>query len=131
VVVRHVNGDDLVAVVQTVSPGNKSGRVAFRNSIEKAISLLSLGIHLLFIDISPSSRCDPSGIHGAIWEELSDLEYAAPRDEPLTLALHDASPGVRGDVEHLSVGDSLWEMPLFLEPGGHVLVPLEQTYRSA
>jgi hypothetical protein len=131
VAVRHVSGDDLVAVIEIVSPGNKSGRAAFRDFIEKANSLLSLGIHLLIIDILPPSRRDPSGIHGAIWEELTEQEYAAPRDKPLTLASYDASPGVRAYVEHLSVGDSLWEMPLFLEPGGHVLVPLEQTYQSA
>ena len=26
------------------------------------------------------------------------------------------------------MSDSLIDMPLFLEPGGHVLVPLEKTY---
>lgn len=29
------------------------------------------------------------------------------------------------------MGDVLRDMPLFLEPGAHVLVPLESTYQAA
>jgi hypothetical protein len=131
VAVRHVSGDDLVAIVEIVSPGNKAGLGAFRDFIEKAGSLISLNIHLLIIDLFPPARRDPQGIHGAIWEAISDQEYRLPRDKPMTLASYDSSPGVRAYVEHVAVGDPLLEMPLFLEPGGHVVVPLEETYRSA
>jgi hypothetical protein len=31
----------------------------------------------------------------------------------------------------VAVGDALAPMPLFLEPGAHVLVPLEATYAAA
>jgi hypothetical protein len=131
VAVRHVSGDDLVAVVEIVSPGNKAGLGPLRDFIAKAGSLISLGIHLLIIDLIPPSKRDPNGIHGAIWEEVSGQEYQAPRDKPLTLASYDASPGVRAYVEHLAVGDPLIEMPLFLEPGGHVPAQLQATYESA
>jgi hypothetical protein len=43
VAVRHVSGDHLVAIVEVVSKGNKSGR--------KAAEFLSRGIHLLILDI--------------------------------------------------------------------------------
>jgi hypothetical protein len=131
VAVRHVSGDDLVAVVEIVSPGNKAGIATFRDFVEKAGSLISLNIHLLIIDLFPPTKRDPEGIHGAIWEDISGQEYRSPRDKPLTLAACDSSPGVRAYVEHVAVGDPLFDMPLFLEPGGHVAVPLEETYLSA
>jgi hypothetical protein len=34
-------------------------------------------------------------------------------------------------VLHVAVGDDLPEMPLFLEPGQAVSVPLEATYQAA
>jgi hypothetical protein len=37
----------------------------------------------------------------------------------------------RGHIEPLAVGDSLPDMPLFLEPDLHVEVPLEPTYMRA
>jgi hypothetical protein len=38
---------------------------------------------------------------------------------------------VRAFIEPVAVGDTLIDMPLFLEPGRHVAVPLEETYRLA
>src|SRR5713101_5455820 len=35
VVVRHVSGDRIVAMVEIVSPGNKAGRKAFRSFVDK------------------------------------------------------------------------------------------------
>jgi hypothetical protein len=34
-------------------------------------------------------------------------------------------------VEPITVGDAMPDMPLFLTPGMHILVPLESTYRTA
>jgi hypothetical protein len=131
VAVRHVSGDDLIAVVEIVTPGNKASMGPLRDFVARPASQISLGIHLLIIDLFPPSRRDPSSIHGAIWEDLSGQDYQIPRDKPLTLASYDASPGVRAYVEHLAVGDALVEMPLFLEPGGHIPAPLEATNLSA
>jgi hypothetical protein len=131
VAVRHVSGDRLVAIVEIVSPGNKSGTAVFRKFVEKAVELLSQDIHLLIIDLIPPTRRDPNGIHGAIWEALTDEEYTAPAGKRLTLAAYEAEMGVRAFVEPVAVGDALPEMPLFLEAGGHVPVALESTYQSA
>ncbi len=131
VVVRHVSGDYMVAVVEVVSPGNKAGRAAMRSFVEKAAELLERRIHLLILDLHPPGRRDPQGIHGLIWEEISGEEYAAPPDKPLTLAAYESSLTVRAFVEPLAAGDRLTDMPLFLEPGAHVLIPLETTYERA
>jgi len=131
VVVRHVSGDRMVAVVEVVSPGNKAGRRALESFLEKTAELLDHRIHLLILDLHPPTRRDPQGIHGAIWEEISGQEYTAPADQPLTLAAYESGLTVRAYVEPVAVGGSLPEMPLFLEPGAHVLVPLESTYDRA
>jgi hypothetical protein len=131
VAIRHVSGDRLVAIVEIVSPGNKSGQAVFRKLVDKAVELLSQDIHLMILDVIPPSRRDPNGIHGAIWEALTDQEYTAPAERPLTLAAYEADMGIRAFVEPVAVGDSLPEMPLFLQPGGHVPVALEATYQSA
>ena len=131
VAVRHVSDDRLVAFVEIVSPGNKSSRAVFRKFVDKAVEVLSQDIHLLVVDLIAPTRRDPNGIHGAIWEALTDQEYEAPPGKPLTLASYEAEMGVRAYVEAVAVGDALPEMPLFLKAGGHVPVALESTYQSA
>jgi hypothetical protein len=131
VAVRHVSGDRVVAMVEVVSPGNKSSRNALRSFVEKAAELLNERIHLLILDVHPPGPRDPAGIHGAIWEEIAGHEYDAPPDRPLTFAAYETELTVRAYVEHLAVGQQLVSMPLFLEPGGQVPVPLEQTYQAA
>ncbi len=131
VVVRHVSDDQMVAVVEVVWPGNKARRKAMRSFVEKAAELLEHDIHLLILDLHPPGPRDPQGIHGLIWEEISGEEYTAPPDKPLTLAAYESSAGVRAFVEPLAVVDPLVDMPLFLKPRAHVLVPLEATYGRA
>ena len=131
VAVRHVSGDHLVAIVEVVSKGNKSGRGAFDDLVGKAAELLGRGVHLLILDLQPPTRRDPQGIHGAIWDEVAGEEYTAPPDKPLTLAAYEAGAVVRAFVEPVGVGDTPIDMPLFLEPGRHVAVPIEETYRVA
>ncbi len=131
VAVRHVSGDRLVAIVEFVSPGNKSSQAVFRKFVDKAVELLSQDIHLLVLDLVAPTRRDPHGIHGAIWEALTGEEYQAPAGKPLTLAAYEAEMGVRAFVEAVAVGDTLPEMPLFLRAGGHVPVDLESTYQIA
>ncbi len=131
VVVRHVSGDQIVAMVEVVSPGHKAGRAAWRAFVEKAAELLEKRVHLLILDLHPPGRRDPHGIHAAIWEEISGEEAAAHSEKPLTLASYESGLTVRFFVERFGVGDVLPDMPLFLEPGAHVSVPLEKTYGAA
>jgi hypothetical protein len=131
VTVRHVSGDRVVAMVEVVSPGNKSTHHALRKFVEKAAELLEQGIHLLILDLLPPGPRDPRGIHGAIWEEVAGQGYEAPADKPLTLAAYESDLAFRAYVEPVAVGDALPAMPLFLRPGGHVPVPLEATYQPA
>ena len=102
VAVRHASGDDLVAVVELLSRGNKSGRKAIEDFVRKAAELIGHRIHLLILDLQPP-----------------------------TLAAYEASGGIRAFVEPTAVGQAMPDMPLFLARGRHVPVPLEATYQDA
>ena len=131
VAIRHASGDDLVAVVEVVSKGNKSGRRAFDDFVRKAADLLAKGVHLLVLDLQPPTSRDPQGLHGAIWDEVAGDDYRRPGDKPLTLAAYEAGSGIRAFVEPVAVGDTPIDMPLFLVPDRYVAVPVEETYRTA
>jgi hypothetical protein len=131
VAVRHVSGDRVVAMIEIVSPGNKAARNPLRAFVRKAAELLDNGIHLLIMDLFPPGRRDPAGIHGEIWQEIAGEEYAAPSDKPLTLAAYETGNSTKAYVVHVAVGDTLHDMPLFLEPGLAVTIPLETTYNAA
>jgi Protein of unknown function (DUF4058) len=128
--VRHVSDHRVVAVVEVVSPGNKSTRSALDQFTRKAAEFLNRGIHLLVIDLIPPGRFDPNGIHGAIWDYIASEDYLPPAEKPLTAVAYESELVTRGYVEPLAVGDAMPEMPLFLEPGGCVSVPLERSYQS-
>jgi hypothetical protein len=130
-VVRHVSGDRIVAMIEIVSPGNKAARNPLRAFVAKAAELLENGIHLLLIHLHLPGRRDPDGIHGEIWQEIAGQEYSTPPNRPLTLASYETGNALRAYVVHAAVGDALTDMPLFLEPRKAVTVPLEATYNAA
>lgn len=132
VVVRHASGDRVVALIEVVSPGNKASHHALETFVRKAAEILDRGYHLLILDLHPPGPRDPNGIHGAIWDLLEDDSYRQPLDKPLTLASYASGSGKvkRAYIQPVAVGSPLPDMPLFLEPGGYVQVPLEATYRA-
>jgi hypothetical protein len=125
IVVRHNSGDRIVALIELVSPGNKAARHALDVFVEKAHEALYRGYHLLIVDLFPN------GIHGAIWQGLSDDPYTIPPDEPLTLVAYSAGQQKKAYIEPTAVGKELIEMPLFLTPDVYVNVPLEEPYGAA
>ena len=131
IVVHHVSGDRIVAMIEIVSPGNKSNRHAFQAFVDKACELLEYRIHLLIVDPFPPGPRDPNGIHAAIWEQVQDAPFQLPADEPLTLVSYECDLTTRASIETIKVGQALPEMPLFLEPNGCIMTPLEETYETA
>jgi hypothetical protein len=129
--VRHVSEDQVVAMIEIVSPGNKNTAHAFQAFVRKASELMEQRIHLLLLDPFPPGRRDPNGIHSAIWERFTDQPFDLPPEKPLTLVAYESEFSTRAYIETVAVGDALPEMPLFLAPGLHVLVPLEATYQAA
>jgi len=131
VVIRHVSGDEIVAMIEIVSPGNKAGRRAFQEFVEKVHEFLEARIHLLIIDPFPPGPRDPDGVHAVIWDEEEGHPFRLPEDKPLTLVAYACGLVTRAFIEPVAVGDALPDMPLFLEREGYVNVPLESTYQTA
>lgn len=121
---------ELVAVIEIVSPGNKSSKAAIRAFLDKAVQFLRQGVHLLIIDLFPPTSRDPQGLHPLIWDEILEEPFELPRGKPLTLAAYSAGPVKVACVEPVAVGDVLPEMPLFLVPEQYVSAPLEPTYQQ-
>ena len=131
IVVRHVNGDRIVAMLEIVSPGNKSTGRAFRAFVDKACELLEHRIHLLIVDPFPPGPRDPNGVHAAIWGQVQDDSFHLPADQPLTAVAYECDLTTRAYIETMAVGQTLPDMPMFLEPNGWIMVPLEATYATA
>lgn len=127
VVIRHVLGD-VVAAIEIMSPGNKASKVGFRDFVDKTIHYIRNGVHVLVIDLFPPTQRDPQGIHKEIWNHFDDSFFELPADKALTLVSYDAGDTKKAYVEPVAVGDALPDMPLFLQPAQHILVPLEATY---
>jgi len=131
VVVRHVSDHHVVAMVEIVSPGNKSSRSGMDALVRKAREALAAGIHLLLVDLFPPGPRDPRGIHPEVWGEDSGEDYSRAADKPLTCVAYVGGAAAEAFIEPVAVGDALPEMPLFLTPDVYVSVPLEATYQSA
>jgi hypothetical protein len=131
-VIRHISGHQVVALVEIVSPSNKGRRGNVRELAEKVVRSLESGVHVLLLDLLPSGAHDPHGMHGAVWGYFDTTPYAPPADGPLTLVSyvwHGTEP--EAHIEPVAVGQPLIEMPLFLTPERYVNVPLESTYLAA
>jgi Protein of unknown function (DUF4058) len=131
VVVRHVSDDRIIALIEIVSPGNKSSHKEFQSFLVKAVDAIERGHHMLLVDLHPRTVRDPDGIHSAICAELGGKSSSSEADRPLTLVAYDTGPPKTSYVEPVAVGDVLIDMPLFLAPGWYVSVPLELTYLGA
>jgi hypothetical protein len=132
IVIRHISNHQVVAMLEIVSPGNKSSRNGLRAFVRKAVETLQAGIHLLIVDLFPPGPRDPQGIHRAIWDEIEpDARFVLPAGEPLTLASYIGGPCPEALVDFAAVGQPLPERPLFLNYDIYVPVPLESTYRAA
>lgn len=127
IAIYHPLGD-VVAIIELVSPGNKNSRHAIRSFVEKTLDFLSRGVNVLIVDLFPPSKRDPQGIHKVIWDEIKDEPFELPPDKSLTLVAYSAGIPKKAYVDFVAVGDSLPEMPVFLDPGNYILAPLETTY---
>ena len=130
VVIRHGRGK-VVAIIEIVSPGNKSSRSAIRAFVEKAADVLTQGVNLLVVDLFPPSPRDPVGIHKAIWDEFEDSSFTLPEGKPLIVASYIGGDVPTAYVESVGVGDVLPSIPLFLSETRYIATPLESTYQQA
>src|SRR5437667_5048747 len=58
IAIRHESGA-VIAMIEVVSPGNKSSKHALRAFVAKAWEFLDQGIHVVVLDLFPPTRRDP------------------------------------------------------------------------
>ena len=126
-VVRRRAGRRPVGVIEIVSAGNKSSVAEIERFVGKVVSAVRHGLHVLVADLHPPAARDPDGIHGLIGEELGD-GYVLDADKPLTFVSYLADDPTVVYLDPRAVGDPVPDMPLFLDPGHYVNVPLAATY---
>jgi hypothetical protein len=130
-VIRHVSGDRIVAIVEIVSPANKHTRNAVDDFVDKVMAALNEGIHVLVIDPFPPGKYDPQGLHAAVWQELGESIVELPADRRLELVSYCAKAQIKAYIEPIRVGSPLPDMPLFLRKTHYIHAPLETTYMQA
>lgn len=130
--IRHASSDRVVAVIEVVSPANKDRPESVGDFAGKVVSLVANGVHVVVVDILPPGRHDPGGLHAVIWQALdADPETAPPpADQPFTLAGYKAARPPVAYLCYTAIGRPLPSVPLFLEDGEFIDVPLEQTYMT-
>lgn len=130
--IRHSGGNRVVAVIEVVSPANKDRPEHVGDFAGKVASLVRNGIHVVVADILPPGNHDPDGMHTAVWAGLdADPEAAPPpADQPYTFAGYRAADKPVAYLEYTGVGRPLPGVPLFLDGGAFVGVPLEETYMT-
>lgn len=129
--IRHASNDRVIAILEIVSPSNKSRTKDARQFVDKILSAVESGIHATVIDPFPATTTVPHGFHDMIWKKLGGRPYKLPAEPPLQFASYEAVQPPKCYVELLSSGDPIPSMPLFLQPNRYVSLPLEQTYGTA
>ncbi|HEX7450185.1 MAG TPA: hypothetical protein VF306_21680 [Pirellulales bacterium] len=132
VAIHHESDSRTLAVLEIVSPKQKSDPRRFRAFCDGAAKLIRAGVHLLIVDLLPPGQLDPFGFHQMIWQSLvEDGNSIAQANRRHSLAAYVGGPMPQAFCEQAQVGARLPEMPLFLSSDTYISVPLEETYTSA
>ena len=131
IAIHNLSGNKVVAIIEVVSPGNKHSGLAFNKFRKKIHRLIERGIQILVIDLFPPGTFDPEGIARGLQIESESIVPETTRDEPLSFVSLRVSDHVSGFVELGSVGKDVPAMPLFLNSGRYVSVPLNDSYTHA
>ncbi len=135
VVVHRASDDRIMAIIELISPGNKTTSAGVKRLIEKVTGLIHEGIHVLLVDVLPGTAHAPESLHESIWHNMqpSSVEQGNDPKKPLKAVSYECSlaSGCNAYIEDFAIGDAIPTMPLFLLPEHFLNTPLEETYNSA
>ena len=89
IAIRHRLGE-VVCIIEIVPPGNKASQSAVRSFVEKTCDFLRAGVNVSLVDPFPPGPRDPHSLHKLIWDEIEEVPFEMPADEPLLLAAYRA-----------------------------------------
>lgn len=137
IAVRHESLDQVIAMIEIISPHNKDTSKHLKKLVDKIQACMRSGIHVLLIDLIASNKLNPDGIHPVIWDDISGYvrpepdSFHLPGEKVLTLASYLASGMPEAFVEPVGLDGHLPDMPLFLTADRYVNIPLGTTYQAA
>ena len=132
-VIRKSPTKRVVAILELVSRGNKDRRDSVTDFATKVADFIRHEVHAVVIDVLPPGSHDPGGPHPEVWAQLDpegDPGEPPPPGRPLTLAGYRAGFEAVAFLRYAAVGEPLPDVPLFLDGGAFVEVPLEATYNA-
>ncbi len=72
IAIRHTSGDELIAIIEIVSPANKHSSAEMNRFIDRIKCVLLGGIHAMIIDLFPPGSYDSHGLPHEIAQILGD-----------------------------------------------------------
>ena len=134
ITVRHPDGDQIVAIVEFASPGNRDSVPKVIDFTDKLAAALEAGIHAVLIDPFPGTGPAPDGLHGVVTARFG-ATHRLDHNRPLTFAGYRAvsAPGVSPTafVQSSAVGEPPPTVPLFLDPAWCIPLDLAPGYAAA
>jgi hypothetical protein len=70
-------------------------------------------------------------LHKAIWDQFDREDFELPSHQNRVFVSYESAGEQSAHIEMIGLGDNLPDMPIFIAPDAHVLVPLEETYMNA
>jgi hypothetical protein len=131
ILIRRTSNHGVVAWIELISPSNKDRKANVAQFAKKITAALNIGLHGLLLDVLPPGPADPQGMHAAVWKRCARDEYSLPKNRPQCMTSYVADEVVEAYIKPLAVGDEIPTMPLFVDVGWYVNVPLETTYMQA
>ena len=130
VVIRHVSGHRIVALLELVSPGNKDRRLSVEQFVAKVEEAVRKEVHVAVIDLFPPTRSAPNGLPSRVWRRFDRSPVLPPPGRPLSLGSFVAKRKPEAFFEFLAFGDELPSFPLFLTATNYIHLPLSDTYAA-
>jgi hypothetical protein len=129
--IRTSSGDELVAVIELVSPGNKSSRSAVHQFVSKLTELIWQRVHVVCIDLFPPTSACPQGLHQLVWSDFDGTPGRDLSQSDASIVSYVAGPDAKAYIQPVERRQPLPAAPLFLDDERYVNLPLEQTYNAA
>lgn len=130
VVIRHVSGHRIVALLELVSPGNKDRRSNVVQFVAKAEEAVRKEVHVAVIDLFPPTPSAPNGLPSRVWRRFDRSPVLLPAGQPFSLGSFVAKRKPEAHFAFAAVGYELPAFPLFLTDTHYVNLPLADTYAA-
>jgi hypothetical protein len=131
IVIHHKSNDRVVSIIEVVSHSNKATIRKQNEFCLKCQQIIQSGVHLLYIDPFPPPPRGKYSFHNVLWPRLGGKRHDLGSPPPLSTGSYEACERTRCYVNPFRVGEPIPTMPVFIEIGRSIALPIEETYLVA